>query len=83
MSAIDTHSGDAAVPFLVDAAGPLEAVPGASALAARPGAAETLGQPKEWRVIDLVFVTATVAFFVIAVVYAGGCERLKGGRTDA
>ena len=33
--------------------------------------------------MDFVFVTATVAFFVIAVVYASGCERLKGGRTDA
>jgi len=33
--------------------------------------------------IDLIFVAATVAFFLIAVVYASGCERLKGGRGDA
>lgn len=31
---------------------------------------------------DLTFVMATVAFFLIAVVYASGCERLKGGRGD-
>jgi hypothetical protein len=32
---------------------------------------------------DLIFVAATVAFFIVAVVYAAGCERLKGGRGDA
>lgn len=33
--------------------------------------------------IDLIFVTATVTFFAIAVMYAAGCERLKAGRNDA
>jgi len=33
--------------------------------------------------IDLMFVAATLAFFLLAVIYASGCERLKGGRGDA
>lgn len=32
---------------------------------------------------DLIFVAATVLFFSIALAYASGCERLKGGRDDA
>jgi hypothetical protein len=32
---------------------------------------------------DLIFVAASVMFFLIAVVYLGGCERLRGGRDDA
>ncbi len=32
---------------------------------------------------DLIFVAATIVFFLIAVVYMSGCERLKGGRSDA
>ena len=32
---------------------------------------------------DLTFVAATVAFFLLAAVYASGCERLKGGRGNA
>ena len=32
---------------------------------------------------DVIFVAATVLFFVIAVVYVSGCERLKGGRGNA
>ena len=31
---------------------------------------------------DLVFSVATVAFFLLAVVYAAGCERLKVGRSN-
>jgi hypothetical protein len=33
--------------------------------------------------LDVIFVATTVLFFVIAVAYAGGCERLKGGRGNA
>jgi hypothetical protein len=33
---------------------------------------------------DLVFVTVSVAFFLVAIWYGGGCERLMtGGRNDA
>jgi len=31
---------------------------------------------------DLIFVAASVVFFAIAVAYASGCERLRGGRGD-
>jgi hypothetical protein len=32
---------------------------------------------------DLVFVGATLAFFVVAVLYASGCDSLKGGGGNA
>jgi len=71
-------------PFLVDAAVQLEAEPGASALAVKAGGS---GRPRNCPdgvvMTDLTFVMATVAFFLIAVAYATGCECLKGGRGDA
>jgi len=33
--------------------------------------------------IDLIFVTSTLAFFVIASAYIAGCERLRGGKPNA
>jgi hypothetical protein len=36
-----------------------------------------------WVMGDLIFLTASIAFFVGAVVYAFGCQSLKGGRDDA
>jgi hypothetical protein len=32
---------------------------------------------------DLIFVAASLAFFVVAVLYVRGCQSLKGGRYDA
>jgi hypothetical protein len=32
---------------------------------------------------DLIFVAASVVFFVVAVLYVRGCQSLKGGRNDA
>jgi hypothetical protein len=32
---------------------------------------------------DLIFLAASIAFFVVAVVYVRGCQALKGGRDDA
>jgi hypothetical protein len=32
---------------------------------------------------DLVFLALSVAFFAGSILYALGCERLKGGRDDA
>jgi hypothetical protein len=32
---------------------------------------------------DLVFLAVSVAFFAGSILYAVGCERLKGGRDDA
>jgi len=32
---------------------------------------------------DLIFVAASVVFFVVAVVYIRGCQSLQGGRKDA
>jgi hypothetical protein len=32
---------------------------------------------------DLVFLAASFAFFFVAVLYAYGCQSLKGGRDDA
>ena len=42
-----------------------------------------LGLPEGEAMSDLIFVAASVVFFVVAVVYLSGCERLKGGRGDA
>jgi hypothetical protein len=33
--------------------------------------------------IDLIFVAASVLFFILAAMYARGCEGLKGGRGNA
>ncbi len=38
---------------------------------------------RESRMSDLVFTAASVAFFVVSVLYASGCQALKGGRDDA
>jgi hypothetical protein len=32
---------------------------------------------------DFIFLAASVAFFVVSVLYALGCQSLKGGRDDA
>jgi len=32
---------------------------------------------------DVVFLAASIVFFVVAVLYVYGCQRLKGGRNDA
>jgi len=32
---------------------------------------------------DLVFLAASFAFFLVAVLYVYGCQALKGGRDDA
>ena len=32
---------------------------------------------------DLVFLAASVVFFLVAVMYVDGCRLLKGGRDDA
>jgi hypothetical protein len=32
---------------------------------------------------DFIFLAGSVAFFVGSIVYALGCERLKGGRDNA
>lgn len=32
--------------------------------------------------IDLIFVAVTVGFFALAVAYAHGCEKLRGGSHD-
>ncbi len=32
--------------------------------------------------IDLIFVAASVGFFVISVAYTYGCEKLRGGAHD-
>jgi hypothetical protein len=32
---------------------------------------------------DLIFLAASIVFFVVAVAYVYGCQRLKGGRNDA
>jgi hypothetical protein len=32
---------------------------------------------------DLVFLAGSVAFFVGSILYAFGCQSLKGGRDDA
>lgn len=33
--------------------------------------------------IDLTFLAATLVFFIIAIAYATGCERLRGGKPNA
>jgi hypothetical protein len=32
---------------------------------------------------DVIFVAASIVFFVVAALYLSGCMRLKGGRNDA
>jgi hypothetical protein len=32
---------------------------------------------------DLVFLAASLVFFIIALAYQHGCQSLKGGRDDA
>jgi hypothetical protein len=32
---------------------------------------------------DAIFFAASIAFFVVALAYVYGCQRLKGGRHDA
>lgn len=32
---------------------------------------------------DIAFFAASIVFFVVAVLYVYGCQRLKGGRNDA
>jgi hypothetical protein len=32
---------------------------------------------------DLIFLAASIVFFVVAVWYVEGCRHLKGGRDDA
>lgn len=31
---------------------------------------------------DLIFLVASIVFFVVAVLYVHGCDQLKGGRDD-
>jgi hypothetical protein len=33
--------------------------------------------------LDLVFLAASLVFFIVALVYQHGCQSLKGGRDDA
>jgi hypothetical protein len=32
--------------------------------------------------LDLIFVAATIGFFALAIAYAHGCEKLRGGSDD-
>ena len=32
--------------------------------------------------LDVVFITATIGFFVIAIAYVHACEKLRGGERD-
>jgi hypothetical protein len=32
---------------------------------------------------DMIFLAASVAFFLVAGLYVRGCQQLKGGRDDA
>jgi hypothetical protein len=31
---------------------------------------------------DLIFIGMTLAFFLLAVAYTGGCQKLRGGASD-
>jgi hypothetical protein len=37
----------------------------------------------ECRMTDVLFLAASIVFFLIAGLYVYGCEELKGGRNDA
>jgi len=83
VGATHTHEGDTVVPSWwvrrVNAGGAQDRSPQSHDWGRRT----VPGLPKGEAMNDLIFVAATIIFFLIAVVYMSGCERLKGGRSDA